>query len=59
MTRVGLSPLTWLDEVEQQRRAAGLRRSLRTRPPVGAELDLASNDYLGLCLLYTSDAADE
>src|SRR6266404_6593229 len=22
--------------------------SLRTRPPVGAELDLASNDYLGL-----------
>src|ERR671935_2940443 len=48
MTRVGLSPLAWLDEVEQQRRAAGLRRSLRTRPPVGAELDLASNDYLGL-----------
>lgn len=48
MTRVGLSPLAWLDEVEAQRRAAGLRRSLRTRPPVGAELDLASNDYLGL-----------
>src|SRR5882757_6909725 len=48
VTRVGLSPLAWLDEVEQQRRAAGLRRSLRTRPPVGAELDLASNDYLGL-----------
>ena len=48
MTRVGLSPLAWLDEVERQRRAAGLRRSLRTRPPVGAELDLASNDYLGL-----------
>lgn len=48
MTRVGLSPLAWLDEVETQRRAAGLRRSLRTRPPVGAELDLASNDYLGL-----------
>jgi len=34
--------------VEKQRRAAGLRRSLRARPPVGAELDLASNDYLGL-----------
>jgi 8-amino-7-oxononanoate synthase len=48
VTRVGLSPLAWLDELEQQRRAAGLRRSLRTRPPVGAELDLASNDYLGL-----------
>ncbi|ORB30471.1 8-amino-7-oxononanoate synthase [Mycolicibacterium parafortuitum] len=48
MTRVGLSPLAWLDEVEAQRRAAGLRRSLRARRPVGAELDLASNDYLGL-----------
>jgi 8-amino-7-oxononanoate synthase len=48
VTRVGLSPLAWLDEVERDRRAAGLRRSLRTRPPVGAELDLASNDYLGL-----------
>ncbi len=46
--QVGLSPLAWLDEVEAQRRTAGLRRSLRTRPPVGAELDLASNDYLGL-----------
>jgi 8-amino-7-oxononanoate synthase len=48
VTRTGLSPLAWLDEVGQQRSAAGLRRSLRTRPPVGAELDLASNDYLGL-----------
>jgi 8-amino-7-oxononanoate synthase len=48
VTRVGLSPLAWLDEVEQQRRAAGLRRSLRTRAAVGTELDLASNDYLGL-----------
>lgn len=48
MTRTGLSPLAWLDEVERQRRADGLRRSLRTRSPVGAELDLASNDYLGL-----------
>ncbi|GAB3010864.1 8-amino-7-oxononanoate synthase [Mycobacterium bourgelatii] len=42
------SPLAWLDEVEQQRRAAGLRRSLRPRPAVATELDLASNDYLGL-----------
>ncbi|UUO00293.1 8-amino-7-oxononanoate synthase [Mycolicibacterium novocastrense] len=48
MTRAGLSPLAWLDDVERQRRAAGLRRSLRPRPPVGTELDLASNDYLGL-----------
>jgi 8-amino-7-oxononanoate synthase len=48
VTRTGLSPLAWLDEVAERRRAAGLRRSLRTRPPVGAELDLASNDYLGL-----------
>ncbi|KUI11974.1 8-amino-7-oxononanoate synthase [Mycobacterium sp. GA-1285] len=48
MTRAGLSPLAWLDDVERHRRAAGLRRSLRARPPVGTELDLASNDYLGL-----------
>ncbi|MCH9729553.1 MAG: aminotransferase class I/II-fold pyridoxal phosphate-dependent enzyme, partial [Actinomycetia bacterium] len=48
MTRVEVSPLAWLDEVEGRRRAAGLRRSLRTRGAVGTELDLASNDYLGL-----------
>lgn len=48
MNRVGLSPLAWLDTVEQQRRQAGLRRSLRPRPAVATELDLASNDYLGL-----------
>jgi 8-amino-7-oxononanoate synthase len=48
VTRVEVSPLAWLDDVERQRSAAGLRRSLRVRPPVGAELDLASNDYLGL-----------
>jgi 8-amino-7-oxononanoate synthase len=48
VTRAGLSPLAWLDEVERHRRAAGLRRVLRVRQPVGAELDLASNDYLGL-----------
>lgn len=45
---IEVSPLAWLDAVEQQRRAAGLRRSLRPRPPVATELDLASNDYLGL-----------
>ena len=43
-----VSPLAWLDEVEQQRRQAGLRRALRPRPPMATELDLASNDYLGL-----------
>lgn len=48
MTRVGLDPLAWLGDVATQRRTAGLRRTLRARPPVGAELDLASNDYLGL-----------
>lgn len=43
-----ISPLAWLDDVEQQRRAAGLRRSLRVRQAEDAGLDLASNDYLGL-----------
>jgi 8-amino-7-oxononanoate synthase len=42
------SPLAWLDGVERERREAGLRRSLRPRPAVATELDLASNDYLGL-----------
>lgn len=42
------SPLAWLDSVEQRRRQAGLRRTLRARPAVGGEVDLASNDYLGL-----------
>src|ERR1700758_4925562 len=41
-------PLAWLEAVEKQRREAGLRRSLRPRPAVATELDLASNDYLGL-----------
>lgn len=43
-----VSPLAWLEAVEQQRRQAGLRRSLRPRAAVATELDLASNDYLGL-----------
>jgi 8-amino-7-oxononanoate synthase len=45
---VDASPLTWLAEIQQQRNQAGLRRSLRPRPTVATELDLASNDYLGL-----------
>ncbi|MET0704151.1 MAG: 8-amino-7-oxononanoate synthase [Mycobacterium sp.] len=48
MTRADISPLAWLEATEHQRRQAGLRRSLRPRPPVAVELDLASNDYLGL-----------
>ncbi|MFV8052188.1 8-amino-7-oxononanoate synthase [Mycobacterium sp. 48b] len=48
MTRTDLSPLAWLADVELRRRQAGLRRELRTRPAVATELDLASNDYLGL-----------
>jgi len=48
VTRAALSPLAWLDRVAERRRAANLRRSLRTRGPVGTELDLARNDYLGL-----------
>ncbi|BBY35710.1 8-amino-7-oxononanoate synthase [Mycolicibacter minnesotensis] len=48
MNRTDLSPLAWLAEVEARRREAGLRRSLRVRPVVATELDLASNDYLGL-----------
>jgi 8-amino-7-oxononanoate synthase len=47
-TPIDVSPLAWLAEVEQQRKQAGLRRSLRPRPAVATELDLASNDYLGL-----------
>ncbi|WP_374021616.1 8-amino-7-oxononanoate synthase [Mycobacterium sp. HNNTM2301] len=47
-TPIEVSPLAWLEEVEKQRREAGLRRSLRPRPAVATELDLASNDYLGL-----------
>lgn len=48
MTRAVVSPLAWLEANAAQRRAAGLRRSLNPRPPVATELDLASNDYLGL-----------
>lgn len=42
-------PLGWLAGAAEQRRKAGLRRTLLPRPP-GADpmLDLASNDYLGL-----------
>jgi 8-amino-7-oxononanoate synthase len=48
MTQIDTSPLAWLEAHAQQRRQAGLRRVLRPRPVVATELDLASNDYLGL-----------
>ncbi|MEO3752025.1 8-amino-7-oxononanoate synthase [Streptomyces sp. B6B3] len=38
----------WLDGAAERRRAAGLVRTLRPRPPGPGPLDLASNDYLGL-----------
>ena len=48
ISRTDTSPLAWLDASEQQRRQAGLHRTLRPRSAVACELDLASNDYLGL-----------
>ncbi len=42
------SPLAWLGTAEGARRDAGLRRSLASRSAVAVEVDLASNDYLGL-----------
>jgi len=42
-------PFEWLDDQAAERRAAGLRRSLRVRTSDGdGLLDLAGNDYLGL-----------
>ena len=48
MTQIDTSPLAWLEAHAEARRQAGLRRALRPRPAVATELDLASNDYLGL-----------
>src|ERR1700735_3563009 len=48
MTQIDTSPLAWRKCSAQQRRRAGRRRALRPRPAVATELDLASNDYLGL-----------
>ncbi|WP_305091645.1 8-amino-7-oxononanoate synthase [Prescottella sp. R16] len=47
-TRAEGTALDWLDDVETQRRTAGLRRELRPRDPSEPMIDLASNDYLGL-----------
>ncbi|MFI2189544.1 8-amino-7-oxononanoate synthase, partial [Streptomyces sioyaensis] len=38
----------WLDEARDERRRAGLVRTLRPRPADHPLLDLAGNDYLGL-----------
>ncbi|MET8564708.1 8-amino-7-oxononanoate synthase [Streptomyces flaveolus] len=38
----------WIDEQAEERRRAGLVRTLRPRPADTPLLDLASNDYLGL-----------
>lgn len=38
----------WIDDQAEQRRRAGLVRTLRPRPADSPLLDLASNDYLGL-----------
>jgi 8-amino-7-oxononanoate synthase len=42
-------PLAWLDAHAATRRDAGLRRVLRPRAADEPLLDLAGNDYLGLC----------
>ena len=42
------SALAWLDDADRRRRQAGLHRSLPSAGAAGAEVDLASNDYLGL-----------
>jgi 8-amino-7-oxononanoate synthase len=51
--RVGSHPLELLRQAAAGRAAAGLRRGLIPRPPRGPDhdglVDLASNDYLGLC----------
>ncbi|WP_433666757.1 8-amino-7-oxononanoate synthase [Nocardia sp. CA-136227] len=41
-------PLSWLDTRAAERVDAGLRRELRPRTSDAANIDLASNDYLGL-----------
>ncbi|MEV5706232.1 8-amino-7-oxononanoate synthase [Actinoallomurus sp. NPDC052274] len=43
-----MDPLERLTTATRDRTAAGLRRTLRPRPPGPSLLDLASNDYLGL-----------
>ncbi|HEX4729425.1 MAG TPA: hypothetical protein VH298_16575, partial [Jatrophihabitans sp.] len=42
-------PQAWLAAQASRRLAAGLHRQLRPRSADSTVLDLASNDYLGLC----------
>ncbi|MGQ0623260.1 MAG: 8-amino-7-oxononanoate synthase [Sporichthyaceae bacterium] len=42
-------PFGWVETSAAERVAGGLRRTLRPRTPEVGMLDLASNDYLGLC----------
>ncbi|GAA2569615.1 8-amino-7-oxononanoate synthase [Pseudonocardia hydrocarbonoxydans] len=44
-----MHPLAWLDAHAAARRAAGLRRELTPRAAGDPGIDLAGNDYLGLC----------
>ncbi|HJQ01475.1 MAG TPA: aminotransferase class I/II-fold pyridoxal phosphate-dependent enzyme [Jatrophihabitans sp.] len=48
-TRLSVDPQAWLAATAAERAAAGLRRRLSHRQPDSSVLDLASNDYLGLC----------
>lgn len=48
-SRVRTDPQAWLAGAAAGRAAAGLRRQLRPRQADSTVLDLASNDYLGLC----------
>ncbi|GAB2605590.1 8-amino-7-oxononanoate synthase [Streptomyces capparidis] len=46
--RPAADPFAWLDRHAEERRRAGLVRTLRPRPADAPVLDLAGNDYLGL-----------
>lgn len=42
--------MTWLSQHAEQRRARGLHRTLRARAADATNIDIASNDYLGLAM---------
>lgn len=45
---IGTDPLAWLDDAAVERHDAGLHRELYARQANSTQLNLASNDYLGL-----------
>ncbi|RKN41281.1 8-amino-7-oxononanoate synthase [Streptomyces hoynatensis] len=47
--RPGAEVFDWVDAARRERERAGLVRELRPRRPDAETLDLAGNDYLGLC----------